>query len=468
MSSSPIDTDRFAAGEPAPTPDESDPEPRFDIRPQGWIKRILPRTMFGRSLLIVVMPIVLLQAIATWIFYDRHWAAVSWRLAAGVAGDVAMVVEVLQRAPAGSAPPLLARLGAVSDLALALRRGARLPPPPPDSGTLIGGQLRQSMRGRLALPFEIDATSDFAPVRILVQLPQGVLAVGVPSKRLFSPTTYIFVMWMVGSSLVLLAVAIAFLRNQVKSLRRLAAAAEAFGKGRPAPPLKIEGAIEVRQAAAAFLRMRERLQRQIRQRTQMLAGVSHDLRTPLTRMKLALAFLGGDPAVAELRSDVAEMEHMIDGYLDFMRGGGDEMPVETDVALLLEDVAAAVRREGTPLALSLPPEYVMPLRPNALKRCLGNLIGNARRHGRRVWLSGVVVADGIDILIDDDGPGIAPADRERVFRPFIRLEASRNPSTGGIGLGLTIARDVARSHGGDVRLEESPWGGLRARVHLPR
>ncbi|MGH7098172.1 MAG: ATP-binding protein, partial [Stellaceae bacterium] len=380
----------------------------------------------------------------------------------------AMIAGAVQRAPAGAVPPLLVRMSAVSDLALVLTRGARLPPPPPRSGTLIGEQLRETMQGRLALPFEIDAPSDFAAVRILVQLPQGVLAVRVPSKRLFSPTTYIFVMWMVGSSLVLLAVAIVFLRNQVKSLRRLAAAADAFGKGRPGPPLRVEGAIEVRQAAVAFLRMRARLERQIRQRTQMLAGVSHDLRTPLTRMKLALAFLGEDAAVAELRSDVAEMEHMIDGYLDFVRGGGDEAPVETDVALLLEDVAATARRAGTSLALAVPPECVMALRPNALKRCLANLIGNARRHGSRVWLGGVAVADGIDILVDDDGPGIAPADRERVFRPFVRLDISRNPATGGVGLGLTIARDVARGHGGDLRLEDSPQGGLRARVHLPR
>jgi two-component system osmolarity sensor histidine kinase EnvZ len=199
----------------------------------------------------------------------------------------------------------------------------------------------------------------------------------------------------------------------------------------------------------------------------MLAGVSHDLRTPLTRMKLALALAGEGAAIEELKSDVAEMEHMIAGYLDFARGEGGEAPLETDLALLLEDVAAAMRREGTPLSLAPPPEYVIPIRPNAIRRCLANLIGNARRHGSHVWLSGIVTSEGIDILVDDDGPGIAPADRERAFQPFVRLDRSRNPSTGGVGLGLTIARDVARSHGGDVRLETSPQGGLRARLHLP-
>jgi two-component system, OmpR family, osmolarity sensor histidine kinase EnvZ len=185
-------------------------------------------------------------------------------------------------------------------------------------------------------------------------------------------------------------------------------------------------------------------------------------------MKLALELLGADPAVEELRSDVAEMEHMVHGYLDFVRGEGAEAPVETDIALLLEDIAAAVRREGRPLTLAAPAECVISVRPNAFRRCLGNLLDNAHRYGDHVWLTGLAVAEGIDILVDDDGPGIPPGDRERVFRAFARLDPSRNPTTGGVGLGLTIARDVARGHGGDVGLETSPQGGLRARLHLPR
>jgi two-component system, OmpR family, osmolarity sensor histidine kinase EnvZ len=425
--------------------------------------------MFGRSLLIIVVPLILLQAIAAWVFYDRHWAAVSWRLSAGVAGDIGLVIEAMKLADSPSETVrLLESAGAVTDLDFALTRGAKLRPPPPLTDPLLGEQLTQAMRGRVALPYRITATDDPHGVRIEVQLSEGVLAVEVPGKRLYSPTTYIFVMWMVGSSLVLLAVATVFLRNQVKSLRRLAAAAEGFGKGRPVPFFKVEGAVEIRQAALAFMTMRDRIQRQIRQRTQMLAGVSHDLRTPLTRMKLALELLGSDPVVEELKSDVAEMEHMVHGYLDFARGEGTEEPVETDVSLLLEDVAAAMRREGTALSVTSGSECVIPVRPNALRRCLGNLIANARRYGNHVWLTGVAVAGGIDILVDDDGPGVPAADRGRVFRPFVRLDTSRNPSTGGVGLGLTIARDVARSHGGDVRLETSPQGGLRARVHLPR
>jgi two-component system osmolarity sensor histidine kinase EnvZ len=447
-------------------PAAAEPEGRLEIRHETWIKRVLPRTMFGRSLLIVVVPLIVLQAIAAWVFYDRHWAAVSWRLSAGVAGDIGLLIEALSLADSSDEQAhLLASAAAVTDLDLAFRQGVVLPPapiPPPED------QLTQAMQGRVGLPYRIAAADDPWGVEIEVQLPDGVLAVKVPRKRLFSPTTYIFVMWMVGSSLVLLAVATVFLRNQVKSLRRLAAAADSFGKGRPVPFFKVEGAVEVRQAALAFLTMRDRIQRQIRQRTQMLAGVSHDLRTPLTRMKLALEILGGDPVVEELKSDVVEMERMVNGYLDFARGEGTEEPVETDISLLLDDIAAAMRREGTPLSLAQGPECVLPVRPNALRRCIGNLISNARRYGSHVWLTGVAVADGVDIIVDDDGPGIPEADRGRVFRAFVRLDASRNPITGGVGLGLTIARDVARSHGGDVRLETSPQGGLRARVHLPR
>ena len=446
----------------------SEPEDEFEIRRDPWIKRVLPRTMFGRSLLIVVMPLILLQAIATWVFYDRHWAAVSWRLSAAVAGDIGLLIDALKLADSPfETARLLERAKAQTDLDVTIGRTKSLPPVLPATGRLVEDQLSQAIEGRLNYPFRIDLLED-GGAEIKVQLSDGVLSVGVPRNRLYSSTTYIFVMWMLGSSLVLLAVATVFLRNQVKSLRRLAEAADSFGKGRSVPSFRVEGAVEIRRAAIAFMTMRDRLQRQVRERTQMLAGVSHDLRTPLTRMKLALEMLGNDPAVTELKSDVAEMEHMVHGYLDFVRGEGTEASVETDISLLIEDLAADLRREGTPLTVTPPPEFVMPVRPNALRRCLGNLIGNARRHASHVWLTGIIVADGIDILVDDDGPGIPPANRARVFRPFVRLDASRNPLTGGVGLGLTIARDVARSHGGDVRLETSPQGGLRARVHLPR
>lgn len=441
----------------------------LDVRQRRLVKRLLPQSMFGRSLLLIVMPLVLLQIILTLIFYDRHWEAVSYRLSSDVAGDVAMLIDAMDRSSsADERDRLFDRTTIVTELGFAWHPGARLSEPgPARDSTTLESQLRHAMIDRVRRPFEIDDRTSPHNVMITVQLRTGVLAVNVPLSRLYTPTTYIFILWMIGSSIVLLGVSALFLRNQVKSLRRLAAAAEGFGKGRAVAFTKLEGALEVRQAGAAFIRMRERIRRQIGQRTEMLAGVSHDLRTPLTRMKLALELVKDEPAVAELKSDVVEMERLVGVYLDFARGEGTESAVETDIALLIEDLAAAARRDGTSLEVQSPGALVLPVRPHALRRCLGNLIANARQYGRRVWLSSARTDDGVDILVDDDGPGIPPAERERVFRPFIRLDSSRNPSTGGVGLGLTIARDVARSHGGDVRLETSPYGGLRARVHLP-
>ncbi|MGH7062215.1 MAG: two-component sensor histidine kinase, partial [Stellaceae bacterium] len=242
MRSSPIDLDDPAlASGPA---EEADAEPRSerDIRPHGWVKRVLPRTMFGRSLLIVVMPLILLQAIATWVFYDRHWAAVSWRLASGVAGDIALTIDALKLAPSPAARArLLGHASAATDMDFAIALGERLPPPAASGGSLAEEQLTQAMLGRTSLPYRVDTLADPYRVQVKVGLAQGVLTVDVPRNRLYSSTTYIFVMWMVGSSLVLLAVATLFLRNQVKSLRRLAAAAESFGKGRPVPFFKVEG-----------------------------------------------------------------------------------------------------------------------------------------------------------------------------------------------------------------------------------
>ncbi len=442
----------------------------LDIRQRHWIKRILPNTMFGRSLLLIVMPLILVQVISAWVFYTRHWETVAHRFAADVAAEISMLGEsvTLARTDAEKTD-LMQKAEARTEVVYSFDRGGLLPPPVASGGSDTEDRLRQALGERLfQTDYRVDGVSDPNNLVVMLQLPKGVLYATLSYKRLNTSTTYIFISWMIGSSVVFFVVAAIFLRNQVKSLRRLAAAADGFGKGRPIAYSKVEGALEVRQAAVAFIQMRDRIQRQIRQRTEMLAGVSHDLRTPLTRMKLALEFMGDDPTVGELKSDVAEMEHLVNIYLDFARGEGTETPVETDIGALLQDIAASAAREGTSLSLDQPSELVVPIRPNALRRCLGNLIANGARYGSHVWLTSRPVEDGVDILVDDDGPGIPPGERDHVFQPFFRLDASRNPTTGGIGLGLTIARDVARSHGGDVRLETSPHGGLRARVHLPR
>ena len=442
---------------------------RIEIRQRSRLKRMLPKTMFGRSLLLIVMPLIIVQIISAWVFYARHWEAMSRRLSSDVAGDIAMAVEEVKFAQSDAELARMVELASgATEINFSFERRLTLPAAVPPEGGAVEDQLRVAVLERFGAASRTETLSDGSDLRVQVPVRGGVLTAIVPRKRLTTPTTYIFILWMIGSSLVLLVVAAIFLRNQVKSLRRLAAAADGFGKGRPVVFSKVEGALEVRQAAAAFIRMRDRIQRQIRQRTEMLAGVSHDLRTPLTRMKLELELLGDNPIVGELKSDVVEMERLVQLYLDFARGEGTEIPVETDISPLLEDLAVAMRRQGAILSLDQPGQLVVPIRPHALRRCLGNLIANGARYGTHVWLTSRPVDDGIDILIDDNGPGIPPAERDHVFQPFFRLDRSRNPSTGGVGLGLTIARDVARSHGGDVQLETSPQGGLRARVHLPR
>ena len=253
----------------------------------------------------------------------------------------------------------------------------------------------------------------------------------------------------------------------MKPIRRLADAAENFGKGRDVSTFKPEGAAEVRQAASAFMAMRERIVRQIRQRTDMLAGVSHDLRTPLTRMRLQVEMLGHVSGADDLKSDIAEMEHMLEGYLSFARGEGTEQVKLTNLSLLLDTVAEQGLRKGGLIDLHIENGCQMPLSATAFKRCLINLVDNAMRFGDHVTMRAGIREDRYEITIDDDGPGIPVDQRQDVFRPFFRVEDSRNPITGGIGLGLTIAGDVVRSHGGEIDLTDSPNGGLRVRLRMP-
>jgi two-component system, OmpR family, osmolarity sensor histidine kinase EnvZ len=434
----------------------------------GLIKRMLPQTLFGRSLLIIVTPVILLQVVATWIFYDRHWDTMTNRLAYAVGGEIGMVIEQLERdVTMADRTETLSMAARTMDLIITFEPDAILPPQRQTLNSLLERTLGMALDERVRKPFLIDTRVASNWIEIRVQMADGVLSVMSPERRLFSSTTYIFLLWMVGAAMVLFAIAIIFMRNQIRPIRRLAAAADAFGKGRDVTRFKLEGATEVRQAAAAFLVMRERIQRQISQRTEMLAGVSHDLRTPLTRMKIQLELFTDCADVEDLKADVIDMEQMIEGYLAFARGEGAEAPVPTDLNRLINEAVSSARRDGAIVDLHLEGELSLPLRPNSVKRCLANLIGNARRYADHVWVQAGRRDDAIEITVDDDGPGIPASSHEDVFRPFFRLEGSRNRSTGGVGLGLTIARDVIRSHGGDITLSDSPRGGLRAVVRLP-
>jgi len=302
-----------------------------------------------------------------------------------------------------------------------------------------------------------------------LQLPDGdVMEVLVPHVRLTFGSSFAYVLAQVGLALVLFGLAIWFMRRELVPIEHLGVAADALGKGRDIPDFAFSGGTrEVRNAATAFQTMRIRLQRSLQQRTEMLAGVSHDLRTPLTRMKLSLALLPESPETRELGDDVVDMERMIEGYLAFARGEGDEETSPSDLGEILQDVAAGARRDNADVTVEIDGDMHVELRPFAMKRCLTNLVSNALRHGTKVELHAVRGRTSVEVIVDDNGPGIPPDKYEDVFRPFLRLDESRNVDTGGVGLGLTIARDIARSHGGDVTLGPSPLGGLRVIVRIP-
>jgi len=437
------------------------------------LERWAPRSLRGRAVLIVVAPAVLCQAIALWIFYDRHFDTLSRRLADGIAGDVQTIVYLFQAHPERRADTLDIASSAMR-LQVRYAEGDIL-----DEVTTFaaqpGGWLEQTLADqllvRLEKPFRLSIGFFDKTANIDVQTPDGVLYINAPRSRLFTSTTYIFLLWMLGSALVLSAVAAVFMRNQIRPILRLAVAADRFGRGVSVGRFKPEGAREVRRAAVALSVLRDRLDRQVGQRTQMLAGVSHDLKTVVTRMKLQLAFMPEGPETAALKDDLAEMEETLGAYLAFARGEDQEEAQPVDVAALVEDAVFAARRGGA--AVNLRPLRArrnaapVELRVGAARRALTNLLSNAARYGDRVDV-GLEEDDGaVSILVDDDGPGIPAERRDEAFKPFARLDSGRNLQTGGHGLGLTIARDAARSCGGDVTLEDSPLGGLRARLRLP-
>lgn len=436
------------------------------------LRQALPHRLFGRSLLIIVTPVVLLQGIVTYAFFERHYDTMTRHMSTGVAGSVAFLVDIVESHPdAAQRTRLLTMAARNLNYRITFMPSAHLTGPKVHKAPHINDILALTFEKQLGESHTFTSRIVGNHLDIAVDVNSGTLRLLIPAERVIAGTADVFILWMVISSLALLAIAIIFLRNQVRPIERLATAAEAFGRGRAVPDFKPRGATEVRRAAQAFITMRERIERYMQQRTEMLAGVSHDLKTPLTRLKLQLAMMDDGPDVVALRQDIDDMERMLDEYLNFARGEGGEEAKSSDVSKLVYDAVAAAGRGNEPgrLATEIDPGLVLPVKPNALRRCLSNLIDNALKHGSRALVTLRRPRDGgsVEILVDDDGPGIPEHRREEAFRPFHRLDEGRNLQSGGSGLGLAIARDIARAHGGDLTLANSPLGGLRAVIRLP-
>lgn len=448
---------------------------RFFAQHKGpfTLKYFAPRTLFSRSLLILIIPLVLVQAITVFMFFDRHWSKISSRLAFAVAGEVTLITKLIDGEKNQDTLQQSIALAAQNfDFLVSVEPGASLGPPrppvaPPLFDIYAEDSLKAELQAVLRKPFVLSLDFKKKWVQIDIQVEQGVLQVSVPQRRLFSSSGYIVLLWMAGSSFILLMIAVVFMRNQIRPIRKLAAAAERFGKGRDVSQFRPQGAVEVRQAGQAFLIMQARIKRQIEQRTAMLAGVSHDLRTPLTRLKLQLAMMPESPDVQHMKGDIETMERMIAGYLDFMRGGEDEPMVMTSLNGLIGQCATAQTRHGTAVDVDIKGDIAVMLQPNAFERCLANLVGNAGKYGSHVYITASQKHDLVEIKIEDNGPGIPPDQYADVFKPFYRVDQSRNLSTGGVGLGLPIAMDIVSAHGGTITLGKSDRGGLCVTVVVP-
>ena len=442
--------------------------PELYRRMARWIAGWMPKGLFARALIIIIAPMVILQSVIAYAFMERHWQTVTRRLSAAVTQDIAALIDIAESYPQDPDYETLTRIaGDRLNLDVDILPPGPLPPPADKPFfSVLDRSLSNEIRRQIGRPFWLDTVGRSNLVEIRVQLDKGILRVLTRRSQTYASNSHIFLMWMIGTSLVLIGIAVLFLRNQIRPIMRLADAADAFGKGRDVE-FRPRGAREVRQAGLAFIEMKRRIERAIEQRTAMLNGVSHDLRTILTRFKLSLALMDEGAETDALRKDVDEMSRMLEAYLAFARGDAGEQAAPADIAVMLEELRADAERQGHPATAHFTGDPIVTVRPDAFRRCLWNLVVNAGRHGDRIVLSAVHEGRWLTIHIDDDGPGVPADQRDEVFKPFVRLDDARNIDEGGTGLGLAIARDIARSHGGDATLSDSPLGGLRATVRVP-
>jgi len=430
-------------------------------------KRILPKSLFVRFLLIILIPNIIVQAVSIYMFYERHWNGVSKHMTVALAGDIEMVVKAAQIADHDQRHHFIHIAKHTLYLQIGFVKGGKIITVHNNSPVSDFESLDSELKDRISLPYTIYyASQDNSDVSMDVQFPEGILRIIFSDKRLANPSTYIFILWMTGTAILLAFISIIFMRNQVKSIKRLAIVAEKLGKGQEIGIYNPEGAAEVRTAGKAFIDMHERIKKQVEQRTQMLAGVSHDLKTPITRIKLQLALMKDSQAIKELHEDVTEMEKMVNDYIDFAKGKGNSLSIEIELSSFITSVAFGYKNDNR-IELDLRQPANILINPNNFKRVITNIIDNSLRYASKVKITSQVSGSNVIIYIDDNGPGIPAHEREAVFKPFYRLDTSRNLQTGGTGLGLAIARDIITSYGGEISLDESLMGGVCAIIKLP-
>ena len=433
------------------------------------LRNVTPKSLFGRMLAIILVPIILVQIISVSIFYERHWDWVSRHMSKSLAEDLGLLIDELGNTPSNDQRALSAsRARQYFDIIFYwLDKGILKPN---QSFDLRFKNFRAALQTRIKEPFYLSTIENSSQFYVDIQLANGIVRMNIDNKRLFVPTGITFIIWSIGSSIILFSIAILFLRRQVRPIIRLANAARQIGFGREVSNYNIEGATEIRLAGRAFQAMRHRINKQISERTSLLAGVSHDLKTPLTRMRLQLEMLDTNQDIkTDFENELLELENMIDGYLEFTRNDREEEMVDASLFKLLQQAAKSSDPDGNYIFISSPPERlpVFPIQVQSIRRALINLLTNSIRYAGKTNVQIQIFDDHSEIIIDDNGPGIPRDKREEVVLPFTRLENSRNIKTGGTGLGLSIAKNAALSHGGELILEDSPLGGLRVRFLLP-
>jgi two-component system osmolarity sensor histidine kinase EnvZ len=435
----------------------------------AFLKPLVPRGLYGRAALILIVPVVAIQLVVSLAFIQRHFEGVTRQMTQSLVIQVNFVLDEADRG--GSPEEARARATRIArplELALQLPSTWISDTDRRQFYDLSGRVVIETLREGLPELRAVDL-ADTSTVRMLLDTDIGPLSVEVPRRRVSASNPHQLLVWMLLTSVLMTVIAYVFLRNQLRPIKRLADAAEAFGKGRSVP-YRPRGALEVRAAGAAFLDMRSRIERQIEQRTLMLSGVSHDLRTPLTRLKLGLSLMPPDDEVLAAQRDVADMERLVNEFLSFARGDAMETALSTDPVAIVTRVVENAQRAGHDVTLHVEGQGEAMLRPDAVMRAVENLVGNAVRYGKRVEVTLVLTERSLRITVEDDGPGIPPERRDEALRPFTRLDAARDPNSGGgVGLGLSIAADIARSHGGTLTLTDSPrLGGLKAELVLAR